>query len=56
MKNKEVKQLIETNKQIQNFIGYLQSSYEFKDEENDMLNLVTTHFDNLNVIFGKIKK
>ena len=56
MKNKNVKQVIDTNIQLQNFLVYLQEHHEFSDEELEILKNANKHFDNLNIIFSKIKK
>ena len=56
MKNSQVKQFIETNKQIQKFMLYLIDKYDFSLEEKVILTNADKHFDNLNIIFSKVKK
>lgn len=56
MKNRQVKQLIETNTQVMNFMDYLKEKYPFDDQETEMINNINAHMSNLNLIFGKIKK
>lgn len=56
MKNNQVKQFIETNKQMQNFLTYLQGEYDFKKEESEIIDNAVKHLGNMNLIFLKIKK
>lgn len=56
MKNSQVKQFVETNKQLQKFLLYLADEYDFKKEEKEVLTNANKHFDNLNIIFSKVKK